>query len=143
MKSYLIIAILLTSCLPKSQTLPPWENYLSVEQNIAKNAIILENIEDMSFLDDVIRNRSVIILGEESHFDYSTIEIKIKMIDYLQNKGFNTIVVEGAPLLTSYVFSNPRYAEITKNWKIEWFWRLNDLRNERFRPFLENIQEQT
>lgn len=63
------------------------------------------------------------------------------MIDNLHGMGFNSIVLEGMPFLTSYVFSNSKYAELTKNWKIEKIWLLNDLSDKKFQPFLQTIQE--
>ena len=132
--------LLIESCVSNSEAIFPWNEEFSIEQNIAKNALALENNTEFHFLDNIVRNRSVLIIGETSHWDYTTIETRIKMIDYLKNKGFSSIALEGAPLLTSYVFSNPKYAELTKNWKINQFWKLNDLRDPKFQPFLESIQ---
>ena len=118
---FILVALILSACTSQSKTSKAfliWEENLSVEQNIAKNAIPLENNGDFSFLDDILRNRSVLILGEEGHSDYMTSLVKLKMIDYLQNKGFSSIAFEGDySLLLSYMFSNPKYSALTKNWK--------------------------
>ena len=116
---FLLLPLILSTCTPQSKTSKAfllWEEHLSVEQNIAKNAIPMESNEDFSFLDDIVRNRSVLILGEEGHSDYMTSIVKLKMIDYLKNKGFKSIAFEGYSILLSYIFSNPKYSELTKNW---------------------------
>jgi hypothetical protein len=142
---FVIVSILLEACSSQNDTNTnetlPWEMHLSAERNIAKNAIVLENNEDFSFLDKIDRDRLVIILGEEGHEDYLTSEIKIKMIDYLQNKGFNSIALEGATFLASYVFSNPEYAELTESWRIEKIWFLEQTNHKIYQPFIEAIQE--
>ncbi|GHT59490.1 hypothetical protein AGMMS50239_06260 [Bacteroidia bacterium] len=143
-----LLTVLLWACSPTNETFSPWDAHLSTEQNIAKNAIALENNEDFSFLDKIVNDRSFVILGEEGHFDYSTTEVKIEMIDYLQEKGFHSIAVEGVSFFAAYVFSNPQYAELTKNWNIGPFYFLkeNMLRKENIRGgkkhrlFFEKIQ---
>jgi erythromycin esterase len=142
-----IMSFLLNACSSKNETIIqngtiiPWNSSLSMEQNMAKNAIALKNDLDFSFLDKIVDGRSIIILGEEGHLDNSTSEIKIKMIDYLRDKGFNSIIFEGTPLLTSYIFSNPQYAELTKEWDLR-IMSSGPVRNDkRFQPFLTALQE--
>ena len=118
LKSYVaIVALILEACSSSHERIIPWSDNLSVEQNIAKNVIVLENDDDLSFLDDIVLNRSVVLLGEETHADYSSSIVKLKIIDYLQNKGFHSLAYEGQDFLMSYVLSNPQYAELTKKWK--------------------------
>ena len=142
---FVLVSVLLGACTSPHEEVSPWDETLSVEQNIAKNAIALENNEDFSFLDDIVRNRSVIILGEEGHADYSTFELKLKMINYLQNRGFRSVACEGLSFITSYVFSNPKYADLTKDWTISPFvwWGSKDLLSDSqlFQSFLETMKE--
>ncbi|RUT71516.1 hypothetical protein D0817_06470 [Flavobacterium cupreum] len=50
---------------------------------------------DYSFLEKILKNKQVVLLGEQSHGDGATFEEKVKIIKYLTNKGkFNTIVFE-------------------------------------------------
>ena len=144
LKCYLIlISLILGACSSPNKTFSPWDNHLSTEQNIAKNAIALESNEDFSFLDKIIRNRSVLILGEEGHYDYSTSEVKMKMINYLQSKGFHSIALEGAPFLTAYVFSNPKYAGLTQKWEMKSMWGLPDLRHKIYSLAFASLPNET
>jgi erythromycin esterase len=138
----LFFAILVSSCCgnnPKSVV--PWNNDLTVEQNIAKNAVGFQTNDEFPFLDKIAKTRQVIILGEAAHFELTTSEIKVKMIDYLKNKGYKALALERTPFLSAYVFSNPEYAEITKEWKTEnlipYFW----LKQETFKPLFDKINK--
>ena len=133
--------IFLWACSSEYETVFQWDKDLTAEQNIAKNAIALGNNNDFSFFDDIVRDRSIIVLGEEGHYDNATIEVKINMINYLQKKGFQSVALEGAPFLASYIFSNPKYAELTKDWTIENLWGLTDLKEKKIQPFLKTIKE--
>lgn len=104
-----------------SQTFLPWESSLSVEQNIAKNAIALEDNNEFSFLDSIVGNRSILLLGEGSHADYMTSIVKLKMISYLQDKGFNSIAFEGCQFLFFYALQHPEFDELTQGRKISPF----------------------
>jgi hypothetical protein len=102
---------------------------LTVEQNIVKNALAFQTNDTFPFLDEIAETKSVIILGEETHQDISTSETKVNMINYLKKKGYHSVALEMVPFLTSYVFSNPEYKDITKNWNVKfifpplWFWQ--------------------
>jgi uncharacterized iron-regulated protein len=89
---------------------------LTVEQNIVKNALAFQTNDTFPFLDEIAETKSVIILGEESHYYLDTHEVQTKMIKYLINKGFHAAMIESYPFLSSYVSSNPAYREITKMW---------------------------
>lgn len=119
---YFFIILLLSSCSNTQEKSISYLDTLSIERNIARHAKVFESKIDMSFFDKIPNSRSVILLGEASHFDLSTSEVKIEMIEYLQMKGFNSIVLESAPLLTSYIFGNPRYKNLTKDWLLEKFY---------------------
>jgi len=100
-----------------------WDNKLTVEQNIVSNAIQLKDSADLSFLDKIANEKSIIILGEPGHYELKTSEAKVNMINYLKNKkGFNAVALETASFISCYVFSNPKYKEETKKWKFEYFW---------------------
>jgi len=118
---FLIIAITSRNN-QKTGKISEWDDKFSVEQNIAKNAVPFQTNDEFPFLDEIAKTKSVIILGEQNHFEYVTSETKIKMLLYLKKKGIKTIALEGVSFLTGYIFSNPEYVEVTKNWKIEDFW---------------------
>lgn len=122
---YVIIFILITYCMAcekNKRGIIPFNTSLSIEDNIAQNSMSLDSINDLKFLDDISKSRSVIFLGEGSHSELTTSCIKINMLNHLRKSGFNSIALESVPFLTAYVFSNPEYAQITKYWKLEEFW---------------------
>lgn len=85
-----------------------WNDEISAENNVALNAVNLTG-DDFSFLDKLVKDKSVIILGEASHYDLTTTEQKIKMIKHLQKLGFNSVAFEGASFLTSYFYNKHEY----------------------------------
>ena len=91
----------------------------TIEEGIARHALAFGNNSTFPFFDELSKTRQVIILGEEGHYDLTTSEVKINMINYLQTKGFNSVAFEVAPFLSTYVFSNPEYKDLTRNWKFE------------------------
>ncbi len=101
---------------------PAWNNSLSVERNVANQAIPLQDSLDFSFLDNIAARKSVIILGEKGHYDQVTATVKCNMINYLSKKGFRSIALENAPFLTTYLFGNPAYREFVKEWSMSQFW---------------------
>lgn len=119
---YFFVVLLLFSCSKTQEKSISYSDTLSIERNIARHAKVFVSKIDMSFLDEISHSRSVILLGEASHFDLSTSEVKIEMIEYLQMKGFNSIALETAPLLTSYIFGNPRYKNLNRDWRWENIW---------------------
>ena len=55
---------------------------------------ILENT-NYSFLSQILKDKKIVLLGEQSHGDGATFEEKITLIKYLhENLGFNTIIFE-------------------------------------------------
>lgn len=67
---------------------------------ILSENISVDSLDDFSFLDSLIGNRKIIILGETGHGDGKTFEVKSKIVEYLnKNKGFNTIALEGSGFL--------------------------------------------
>ncbi|MCD8044441.1 MAG: hypothetical protein LUH10_15455 [Tannerellaceae bacterium] len=143
MKKAFIITLFIVSwgCVhtPNSIKNIEWDENLSTEQNIAKYATGFSDMHELQFLDKITAGRSVIVLGEEGHYDLTTSEVKINMIHYLQKKGFNSLGFEGLPLLTGYLFSNPDYSHINKDIKVQDFfdpwWTYYDIYN----PLLELI----
>lgn len=50
---------------------------------------------DYSFLENVLKSKKIVLLGEQSHGDGATFDAKVTLIKYLhENLGFNTIVFE-------------------------------------------------
>jgi hypothetical protein len=120
---FLFNFVVFISCEDKKITYT-WDGNLSVEENIANNMTGIRTNEQFFFLRELVKTRDVIILGEYGHYDPLLAEVKSKMVVNLKNSGVNTVALEAASFLTSYVFSNPEYLNITKNWKIEDFWSM-------------------
>jgi len=140
---FALASIILSSCSSSNKPIVPWNDDLSTEQNIAKNAIALETNDDFSFLDNIVSSRSIFICGEEGHSDFMTSETKIKMINYLQSKGFNSVAFEGSTFITSYVFFNPKYAGLTENWDSKMILSFSSIMpdDKAYHSFVEAIRE--
>lgn len=93
-----------------------WQDSLSIEDNIAKNAVILQGSNDLYFLDKIAKDRSVIMLGEAGHGDSISTNVKIQILSYLFDKGFRSVAFEGYPFLSCYVLSNKKFNSMTKDW---------------------------
>jgi erythromycin esterase-like protein len=53
------------------------------------------NKNDYSFLDNILKSKKIVLLGEQSHGDGATFDEKVTLIKYLHEKlGFNTIAFE-------------------------------------------------
>lgn len=139
---FLSLFLLLIACnlsQKEDKAVASWDDKLTTEQNIAKNAIPLQTDKEFPFLDPIAKTRSVIILGEEEHDDLTTTKVKIEMINYLRQKGFNHLALEVTPFLTTYVFSQPVYREATKDWKFEDFGFPRWLRQPTFKRLIREI----
>src|SRR5213075_675009 len=54
-----------------------------------------KNYSDLQFLDSLLMNKSIVLLGEDSHYDGSTSLAKVRLIKYLHEKlGFNILIDE-------------------------------------------------
>ncbi|MDR3141666.1 MAG: hypothetical protein LBU37_08085, partial [Tannerellaceae bacterium] len=96
-----------------------YQSSLSLEENIATQAVVFQNDSTYPFLDQLSKTRSVILVGECGHVDSVTFVVKNKMQQYLLDKGFHSIAYEAVPFLSSYVFSNPKYNTFTDRWRVE------------------------
>jgi hypothetical protein len=128
LKKSLLILATATICFScshsKEEKKPVWNNRLSVEENVATQALAFDSDTTFPFLDDIMKNRSVLFLGEAGHYDTTTTQIKVNMISYLNNKGIHSALFEVAPFISSYVYSCPEYDDFTKDWQIQSFFGL-------------------
>jgi len=142
MRNYLIYTyFFLTATLGFAGEPTKWDNNLSTEKNIAANAISLKDSADLSFLNPIAKNKSIILLGEAGHYELKTSTEKINIINYLQKKEFKSIALETIPFLTGYVFSNPEYKEKTKDWKIENIWAQVWTDQKTCKPLMDQINK--
>ncbi len=121
---FLVLLSTLVSCssVQKEKATSSWNDNLSTEQNIAKNALPFQTDNKFPFLDEIAKTKTVIVLGEQDHYDLTTSEVKTNMIKYLQTKGHKYVGLEALSFMAGYLFSNPDYIETTKNWRIEYMW---------------------
>ncbi|MDR0733677.1 MAG: hypothetical protein LBF08_06430, partial [Dysgonamonadaceae bacterium] len=116
----LVTGTVFFSCRPlEGEKKPVWDSNLSVEENVAAQALAFDNDSTFPFLDDIMKNRSVLFLGEAGHNDTTTTQIKVNMISYLNDKDVHSVLFEITPFISSYVFSCPEYDNFTKEWKIQ------------------------
>lgn len=91
-----------------------------LETLIANEAIILSDNTSFEFLDSILINKKVVILGEALHEDGETFYIKSKMVEYLAKKhGYNTLMIEAFPLNCvnrgdCYIFPSKYSQSLTK-----------------------------
>ncbi|MDR1098765.1 MAG: erythromycin esterase family protein [Tannerella sp.] len=101
--------------------IPEYIDSLTLEQNIARNAITFRTNDSFPFLDEVARTKSIIIIGEQNHYGPVTRKTRAKMFLYLKKKGVTALAVEGGTFLACYLISNPDYKEITEKWDMRAF----------------------
>ena len=73
------------------------------QENIEEKIAVLKSLatqvdidsEDFSFLDDVLKDNRIVLLGEQLHSDGTAFEIKSQIIKYLhENLGYNVVLYE-------------------------------------------------
>lgn len=88
--------VLFSSCTETKKT--------ETEQRILQNTLVLK---DWSNLDDLVKNKQLIILGEAGHGDGATFEQKGELADYLHTKhGFNTLGFEAVSFGNDYLLAS-------------------------------------
>lgn len=70
-------------------------NLVFSQTPIEGKSFIINNKNDYSFLENVIKSKKIVLLGEQSHGDGATFDEKVEIVKYLHEKmGYNTIVFE-------------------------------------------------
>ncbi|MFV8364325.1 erythromycin esterase family protein [Flavobacterium sp. ZT3P35] len=70
-------------------------NLVFPQTPIEGKSIIINTANDYSFLENVIKSKKIVLLGEQSHGDGATFDEKVEIVKYLHEKmGYNTIVFE-------------------------------------------------
>ena len=117
-----------------------WNNNISAESNIVSNAIFLNDSIDFSFLENIVKDKRVIILGEQFHVDETSTKVKVELIQELQKYGFNTVALEVAPLLCWYAYNDPQLHNIISDWDIKNMYIPSYFEHDGFKPFAEMIE---
>lgn len=85
------------------------------------------SLNDLDFLGDILKDRQIIILGESSHGDGTTFEVKTAIIEELvNNHDFTTIAFEGGGFYEMYYMKQQLMEgadfkdEIMKSWYDIW-----------------------
>lgn len=76
-----------------------WDNSQTPEWNIARNAIALDSCTQWDFLDEILRGKRVLIIGEQGHADRTTVSVRAHMLHELKELGFETVLFEVAPFI--------------------------------------------
>ncbi len=97
--SSLVFCILLIAC----RTETSWEKW--TENHIRPlSSLDEQNYEDLYFLDNLLVGKTFVILGEETHGEKATVEYKLRLIRYLNQKlGYKILLAEG---LNFYTYTN-------------------------------------
>ncbi|WBL25586.1 erythromycin esterase family protein [Zunongwangia sp. HGR-M22] len=95
-----------------------------------------KNYEDLDFLKDQIQQKSVVMLGEQTHMYANIFEMKIRIIEYLhQELGFNTIAME-SPMYDIWKMNQTGFEPYTFNKAIFGVWG----NNEEFQRLVQYIE---
>ncbi len=81
-----------------------WADTLSTAANIARNAVAMQDDEQWDFIEEIVKEKSIIVLGEQMHFDITSTTARIGLLRKLHECGFTTLVFEMAPMLSGYAF---------------------------------------
>ena len=82
------------------------------------------DIDDFAFLDEVLQDKRIVLLGEQLHNDGTTFEMKARIIKYLHDKlGFNVILYESGLYDMWYMGSRDT---LNPNTGVFYFWGDND-----------------
>ncbi|MFV8356220.1 erythromycin esterase family protein [Flavobacterium sp. XS1P32] len=70
-------------------------NLVFPQTPIEGKSFIINTANNYSFLENVIKSKKIVLLGEQSHGDGATFDEKVEIVKYLHEKmGYNTIVFE-------------------------------------------------
>jgi erythromycin esterase-like protein len=70
-------------------------NLVFSQKTIEGKSFLINDKKDYSFLDNVLKTKKIVLLGEQSHGDGATFDEKVEIVKYLHEKlGYNTIVFE-------------------------------------------------
>lgn len=65
------------------------------QKPIDGKSFIINDKDDYSFFEDILKTKKIVLLGEQSHGDGATFDEKVEIVKYLHEKlGYNTIVFE-------------------------------------------------
>lgn len=97
----------------------------SIEKQIASKVLPLKDACDFSKLNDILKDKRIVILGEASHYDGTSFEIRSKLVKYMcQYLGFQVLGLETFGFTVSNVFYSPLSSvpafDINPNWSPLW-----------------------
>lgn len=81
-----------------------WDDRRGAAENVARNVIAMEDGNDWDFIEEIVKDKSVVILGEQMHFDLTSNTARVGLLRKLHDCGFRTLVFEMAPMLSGYAF---------------------------------------
>jgi erythromycin esterase-like protein len=69
--------------------------FIFSQQAIGAKSYVVNNINNYSFLGEVLKDKNVVLLGEQTHGDGATFDEKVNIVQHLSNTlGFTTIIFE-------------------------------------------------
>jgi erythromycin esterase-like protein len=113
--------------------------FIFSQQAIGAKSYVINNINNYSFLGEVLKDKRVVLLGEQTHGDGATFDEKVNIIKHLSNKlGFNTIVFESG-MYENYkawkLYSTKKANSSIYNGSIYSLWS----NNQSFQRFLDHV----
>ncbi len=106
MRNFLFLPLLCLAFVSQAQNQIDLQCFKSFINPILSIDSETDDYSDLAFLQEVLQNRKIVILGENSHGDGLTFEAKTRLIKYLAKElGFNTIALEGGGFWEVYYSS--------------------------------------
>lgn len=100
---YLMVSFITVACQPRATAkVESSDINKTIEEKIADHTIALPDSCSFSFLDKIVKDKRLLILGEAGHYDGTSYAVRTEMVKYLSEKhGFNVIALEGLSFLKS------------------------------------------
>lgn len=78
-----------------------------ISAKIANHIFPIKDCNDFSYLDKLLKNKRVVVLGESNHQDGTSFEIKVKLVKYMVEKlGFDVVGLERLDFAEGQLFPN-------------------------------------
>lgn len=135
----LLSLLYITAC--NHQDIEPvaWDVALSAEENITRNAIVIPDNTQWDFLKEIVKDKSIVVLGEQMHFDLTSTSVRADLLRKLHDCGFTTIIFEMTPMLSGYAASHLQPASQT-DWEALFYYTPWIMHKESFEPILKMLE---
>lgn len=115
---------------------------ITIESKIANQIIKLNDNNSFQELDKVFKDKRIVILGEGSHFDGSSFETRVNLVNYLINKlNFDVLGLETFGFIESNVLIERSEEVIERKFNIIYTWSSLWAGTKECSPLVQSINE--